>query len=266
MRVSRLLGLVILGIFLAGCATVPITGRRQLSLVPRSQVFALSDDNYRKILSESKLSQDSEKVQMVVRVGRNIALSAEEFMLENNMEDKVAGYDWEFNLIEDGEVVNAFCMPGGKIAVYTGILPITQDENGLATVLAHEVAHALANHGSERMSQILLVQLGGVSLSAALEDSPEETVRWWMLAYGLGTQVGALLPYSRTHEREADHIGLLIMARAGYDPREAISFWQRMSQQQKQRPPEFLSTHPDVAKRIEAIQADLPQALEYYKR
>ncbi|MBN2119537.1 MAG: M48 family metallopeptidase [Candidatus Omnitrophica bacterium] len=262
---ARLLGTFIVAIFLAGCATVPITGRKQLSLVSYSQVLALSNDSYREVISQSKLSRDSQKVQMVLGVGKTIASSAEEFMRDSSMESELKNYDWEFNLIDDDEVINAFCMPGGKIGVYTGILPVARDKNGLAAVLAHEVAHAIANHGAERMSQLLLVELGQASLSAALKNSPEKTAQLWMLAYGAGVQVGALLPYSRTHEREADRIGLFIMARAGYDPREAISFWERMSKQGGSRPPEFLSTHPDVENRIKAMREELPEALKYYK-
>lgn len=253
-------------LFLSGCATVPITGRRQLSLVPHSQVFSLSSGNYEKMISESKLSQDQEKVRMLNDVGRAVALSAEDFMRENGMAKELVNYRWEVNLIEDDQVLNAFCLPGGKIGVYTGIYKVAQDEAGLATVVSHEVAHAVANHGAERLSQLLLVQLGGATLSAALDESPEETAGLWMMAYGLGAQVGALLPYSRAHEREADRIGLLIMARAGYDPRSAISFWERMKAQNSQAPIEFLSTHPDPDKRIEAIRSHIPEALEYYRQ
>lgn len=249
-----------------GCSTVPITGRRQISLVPQSQLIASSMDSYNQLLSQSKISNDPQKTQMVVTVGNKIAKSAEQFMRENGMEKELQNYHWEFNLIEDDKTVNAFCMPGGKIAVYTGILPVTKDETGLAVVMGHEVAHALANHGGERMSQLLIRQMGATSLSVALSKQPAQTRELMMQAYGVGTEVGILLPYSRNHELEADHIGLILMARAGYDPRAAIPFWQRMSESGGKRPPEFLSTHPAPEKRIEDIRSELPEALKYYKQ
>ena len=249
-----------------GCSTVPITGRRQISFVPQSQLIASSMDSYNQLIAQSKLSHDPQKTQMVVTVGNRIAKSAEQFMRENGMEKELQNYHWEFNLIEDDKTVNAFCMPGGKIAVYTGILPVTQDETGLAVVMGHEVAHALANHGGERMSQLLLTQMGETGLSMALSKQPAQTKALMMQAYGAGTQIGILLPYSRSHELEADHIGLVLMAKASYDPRAAIPFWQRMSEGGGQRPPAFLSTHPAPEKRIEDIRKELPEALKYYKQ
>ena len=185
--------------FLIGCSTVPITGRRQLSFIPQNQLIASSNDSYHQLLSESKISEDKEKTQMVVNVGKRIASSAEQFMRENRMEKEIQNYHWEFKLIQDDKTVNAFCMPGGKIAVYTGILPITQDENGLAVVLGHEVAHALANHGGERMSQLLLAQMGATTLSAALSQQPQRTKQLLLQVYGIGANVGVILPYSRSH-------------------------------------------------------------------
>ena len=170
-------------IFLIGCSTVPITGRRQLSFIPQNQLIASSNDSYHQLLSESKISEDKEKTQMVVNVGKRIASSAEQFMRENRMEKEIQNYHWEFKLIQDDKTVNAFCMPGGKIAVYTGILPITQDESGLAVVLGHEVAHALANHGGERMSQLLLAQMGATTLSAALSQQPQQTRQLLLQVY-----------------------------------------------------------------------------------
>ena len=252
--------------FLIGCSTVPITGRRQLSFIPQNQLIASSNDSYHQLLSESKISEDKEKTQMVVNVGKRIASSAEQFMRENRMEKEIQNYHWEFKLIQDDKTVNAFCMPGGKIAVYTGILPITQDESGLAVVLGHEVAHALANHGGERMSQLLLAQMGATTLSAALSQQPQQTRQLLLQVYGIGANVGVILPYSRSHELEADHIGLILMARAGYNPNSAIPFWQRMNEKARKRPPEFLSTHPEPMKRIEDIRNELPEAMKYYKQ
>jgi predicted Zn-dependent protease len=176
------------------------------------------------------------------------------------------GYSWEFNLVESKEA-NAWCMPGGKVVFYTGILPICKDENGVAVVMGHEVAHAIANHGGERLSQSLLAQMGGQALASALKTQPMQTQRLWMTAFGVGAQLGALLPFSRTQEREADHLGLVFMAIAGYNPDEAVEFWQRMTaQQNRAAPPAFISTHPSDASRINNIEAHLPEAMKYYRR
>ncbi len=251
---------------LLACATVPITERRGLRLIPEGQLLSMSFQQYGEVLKKSKLSEDPEKVEMVKRVGEKIARAAEEFLREYGMGSEIRNYHWEFSLIEDDKVVNAWCMPGGKVAVYTGILPITHDETGLAVVMGHEVAHAIAKHGNERVSQGLLAQLGAVSLSVALSREPMVTQQIFMAAYGVGAQVGVLLPYSRLHEREADRIGLILMARAGYDPREAVPFWERMNEEAKgRRPPEFLSTHPAPERRIRELQSFMPEAMKYYR-
>jgi len=263
-RQTQAVGIVALILFVIGCATVPITGRRQLSLLPTSQVLELSFSGYRQMLSESTLSSDKEQVAMVRRVGQRIANASDQFLRDNGMAAEVKNYKWEFNLIEEDSTVNAFCMPGGKVAVYTGILPVTKTETGLAVVMGHEVAHALANHGNERLSQGLMQQLGGVALEVALANKPQQTQSLAMMAYGVGSTVGVMLPYSRTHESEADHIGLILMAKAGYDPREAVPFWERMNNMGGGRPPEFLSTHPAPERRIADIQKELPEALKYY--
>jgi len=221
---------------------------------------------YSTILKESKLSEDREKVRLVNRVGKKIARAAEEFLEDSGLGWQVKDYKWEFNLIEDDKTINAWCMPGGKVAVYTGILPITRDETGLAVVVGHEVAHAIADHGNERMSQALLVSMGGIALSVAVAEKPEETQELFMAAFGVSASVGFLLPYSRVHESEADRIGLMLMARAGYDPREAIPFWQRMNKKAGPRPPEFLSTHPVPETRIADIKSYIPEAMPYYER
>jgi predicted Zn-dependent protease len=249
---------------LGGCAIVPITGRSQLSFVPESELVALGEQSYRDVLATEKLSTDQAKTRMVAAVGQNVARSAEQFMRANGMTSVVGTYQWEFTLIEDDATANAFCMPGGKVGVYTGILPITQDPAGLAVVVSHEVAHALANHGGERMSQLLLAQLGGMALTQAIRQKPEETQQLVMMAYGLGANVGVLLPYDRKQESEADRIGLIIMAQAGYDPQAAIAFWQRMQARGSGAPPEFLSTHPSYATRIDDLRKWLPEARGYY--
>jgi predicted Zn-dependent protease len=251
---------------LASCATVPLTERKSLSLIPDSELVSLSNEQYAKVVQESKLSTDQQEVEMVTRVGKRIAASAEGFLKDSGAGDKVKNYKWEFKVIDDAKTANAWCMPGGKVAVYTGILPFTKNETGLAVVLGHEVAHAIAEHGNERMSQALLAQLGGVALSVALAKQPEETSQLFIAAYGVTANVGVLLPYSRLHESEADRIGLTLMARAGYDPHEAVRFWQAMSAQGGSRPPTFLSTHPAPESRIEKIKTYIPEAMRYYKK
>ena len=258
--------LVIPGLVFIGCAEVPITGRRSLQLVPESELMTMSLKEYRQVIEKNKLSTDQDKVRMVRTVGNRIAKSAEAFLADMGREDQIRNYQWEFNLIQDDKVVNAWVMPGGKAAVYTGILPYTKDETGLAVVLGHEVGHAIAEHGNERMSQALLANMGAVALSAALAQKPDQTRQLFMTVYGVGTSVGVLLPYSRLQESEADHIGLILMARAGYDPRAAVPFWERMNQGEKTRTPEFLSTHPAPSTRIADIERYIPEAMPYYRR
>jgi predicted Zn-dependent protease len=258
-------GVVIILLMLLGCATVPLTERKTLRLVSDSELATLSFQQYAEVLKKSKLSNDPGKVHLAKRVGEKIARASKAFMRDSGMEADIKDYKWEFNLIEDDQVANACCMPGGKVAVYTGILRITHDESGLAVVMGHEIAHAIAKHGNERMSEALLVQLGGASLSLALSKEPALTNQVFMAAYGLGANVGILLPYNRVHESEADRIGLVLMAKAGYDPRAAVPFWQRMNEKGGARPPEFLSTHPAPETRIKQIQAFIPEAMKYYK-
>lgn len=260
------LNLVPAALSLGGCAEVPITHREGLHLVPESELLTLSFQQYDEVLKNSKLSSDQAKTRMVRTVGDKVARSAEAFLKDSGQSDKLKNYHWEFSLIEDDKTINAWCMPGGKVAVYTGILPYAQGETGLAVVLGHEIGHALADHGNERMSQALLAEMGGTALSVALSQKPRETQDLFMAVFGAGVTVGALLPYSRLHESEADRIGLMLMARAGYDPREAIPFWERMSKESKARPPEFLSTHPAPASRIENLKNYIPEALPYYKK
>lgn len=255
----------LLGLVLTSCATVPITGRQTLNLVPASELIMMADQQYAEVLKKSKLSVDPAKVALVKKVGGRIAAASENFMRESGREAQIRDYKWEFNLIEDDKTVNAWCMPGGKVAVYTGILPITQDEAGLAVVVGHEVAHALARHGDERMSQAMLVQLGGMGLSVALTKQPALTQQIFAAAYGLGANVGYILPYGRLQESEADRIGISLMAMSGYDPNAAIPLWERMNSQGGPRSPEFLSTHPNPESRIENIKKLIPEALRYYK-
>jgi predicted Zn-dependent protease len=256
--------LVITGPVFIGCAEVPITQRGSLHLVPESELMTMSLKEYRQVIDKNKLSADENKVRMVRKVGNKIAKAAEAFLADMGREDQIRNYRWEFNLIQDDKVVNAWVMPGGKAAVYTGILPYTKDENGLAVVLGHEVGHAIAEHGNERMSQALLANMGAVALSAALAQKASQTRELFMTVYGVGTNVGVLLPYSRLQESEADRIGLMLMARAGYDPRAAVPFWERMNREEKARAPEFLSTHPAPSTRIADIERYIPDAMPYY--
>ena len=250
---------------MAACTTVPITGRRQLSLVSDTEINSLAATQYRQVIAKGPLSNNSEYVSMVRRVGQRIQGAVESYFRQQNASDQLAGYQWEFNVIQDDKQQNAWCMPGGKVAVYTGILPITQDENGLAVVMAHEIAHAVAKHGTERMSQGLVQQLGGQALSAALSTNAPATQQMALQAFGVGSQIG-LLKYGRNQESEADHLGLIFMALAGYNPDGAITFWQRMdARANAASPPEFLSTHPSNGTRIADIQRELPEARKYYK-
>ncbi len=263
-RIKHFAGLFTVCVIL-GCATVPITGRSQFSIIPAVQMISMSTDSFNKLIQESKLSADQDKIKMVERVGERVARATEEFLWEMGRGSDIKNFDWEFKLIQDDENVNAFAMPGGKVGVYTGILRVAQDEAGLATVMAHEIGHVIANHGGERMSQLLLVQLGGVTLNAALKNETEKTRYWWLIAYGAGTTLGYVLPYSRLQESESDRIGLILMARAGYDPSAAVAFWERMNQESKARMPQFLSTHPAPSTRIAEIQKRIPEAKVYYK-
>jgi predicted Zn-dependent protease len=244
---------------LAGCATAPVTGRQQFILIPASQEIALGLKSYQEILKQSKLSQNKKTIDMVNRVGGNIArVATRDYPVTRD-------YEWEFAVIEDDKTPNAFALPGGKVAIYTGILKYTQDEAGLATVVGHEVGHVLARHGAERMSQYLLAQLGAVALNVAIKDQSPAMAAAINVGYGVGTTVGVLLPFSRVEESEADHIGLILMAKAGYDPRTALAFWQRMAKAGGEKPPAFMSTHPTDEKRIDQIKQWMPEAMALYK-
>jgi predicted Zn-dependent protease len=246
-----------------GCSTVPVTGRRQLDLVPDSQLMSMSYTEYGTFLKEHKLSSNAQATAMVKTVGQRIQQAVETYMAQNNLSDQLKGFQWEFNLVDDKQV-NAWCMPGGKVVVYEGILPVTQNETGLAVVMGHEIAHAIAKHGSERMSQGLAQQLGGVALSVALQNQPQQTQNLFLTSYGVGSTLG-ILKYSRTQESEADRLGLIFMAMAGYDPASAIPFWERMaSQGGGGGTPQFLSTHPSDATRIRDLNSHLPEAKRYY--
>jgi len=263
-QISLLLTVVVLSTLLAGCATVPMTGRKQLTIIPDGEMNAMSFQQYDQVLAESQLSQDAEATAAIKRVGAKIQGAVEQYFEQNGWSAHLKGYKWEFNLIES-EQINAWCMPGGKVAFYTGILPLCQDDAGIAVVMGHEIAHAIAEHGNERMSHGMLVQMGGMALSEAIESKPEETQALYMTAFAVGAQYGAMLPYSRKHESEADEMGLIFMAMAGYDPRTAPQFWTRMASLGGQKPPEFMSTHPSDETRIRELNEHMAEALTYYK-
>jgi len=269
MKPAQKLRLIILCgslLLISSCSQVEITGRKQFNLVPDSIMNSMSFQSYGEFLSQNKLSTNTQQTQMVKRVGTRIQKAIEQYCEKNCMQDRLKGYEWEFNLIEDPNI-NAWAMPGGKTVVNTGLLPVARTEEGLAVVMGHEIAHAFARHGSERMTQGLIVEMGGMALSKALSNSPEQTQNLFMRSYGIGTQVGILLPYSRKHESEADHLGLIFMAMAGYNPNEAVGFWERMIAAKKGKaPPELLSTHPADSTRIKNIKKLIPKAMKYYKQ
>jgi predicted Zn-dependent protease len=262
---TGLFALLIAALLCASCILVPLTGRRQLSLVSDADMLSMSFVQYDQFLKENKLSTDTAQTNMVKQVGRRVQNAVTAYFARNNLSQNLKGFAWEFNLIESKEV-NAWCMPGGKVVVYSGILPFARNETGLAVVTSHEIAHAVAKHSNERMSQALVAQLGGQVLAEAVKQKPQQTQQIWMALFGVGVQVGAVLPYNRLQESEADRLGLIFMAMAGYDPHAAVPFWQRMSQKAGAKPPEFLSTHPSDEKRMRDIQAAIPEAMKYYKR
>ena len=249
---------------LVSCSKVPLTGRKQFVAIPSPEIISLSEQNYSEIKNEKGISHDARENQLILSAGHRITGAVEKYLNEKGLEERIKGYDWEYAVLKSDEV-NAWCMPGGKIGFYEGIFPVCQDENGVAVVMSHEIAHAVAHHGNERMSQQLLVNMGGAALSEALSTKKEETQQLAMIAFGVGSQLGVILPYSRVQEEEADEMGLYFMAMAGYDPRKAPEFWQRMIDLNQARPPEFLSTHPDPQRRIRDLEKHMSRAMEYYK-
>lgn len=257
--------LIFSGLLLYSCTKVPMSGRNQLSLVSNAEILPMAFEQYDQVLKESKLVTNSAEGQKVVRVGKRIAVAVDKYLREKGYADVMEGFDWEFNLIESDQV-NAWCMPGGKVAFYTAIMPICRDETGIAVVMGHEVAHAIASHARERMSNGLLMNglLGGVQV--AMGQNPTMTQSIFLQAVGYGGQLG-MLSYSRKHELEADQMGLNFMAIAGYDPREAPKFWERMEAgSDGARPPEFLSTHPGPNRRKEQLNKQMAEAMVYYEK
>jgi len=268
--IRRMRSLVSLGVawgatILLACATNPYTERSQLLLLSESEEMRLGAEAYEKILRGPKVrfSQDPREVEPVKRVAQRIIATAK----ASRYAERAKRFDWQVTVIKDDKTLNAFALPGGKIAVYTGIFPMARNEAGLAAIMGHEVTHALARHGAERVSQGLLAQLGlqVASISLATRGTSPETQRTIMAALGLGANVGILLPFSRAHESEADYVGLLLSAQAGYDPREAVRVWERMERASQRHPPEFLSTHPGHGTRIKQLEGWMEEALSYYR-
>ena len=263
-NMKRIITFLLVVVLLFACRSVPFTGRKQFSLMPDQTVLSLSLQQYNDFMRQAQLSANAQQKAMVLKVGQRIANAVTTYYRSHGMSAELKNFSWEFSLVEDKQA-NAFCMPGGKIVVYTGILPITQTEAGLAVVIGHEVAHALAKHANERLSQQIAVTIGAVGLDLALSKQSNEVRQLSQGVFGLGAQIGVLLPYSRKHEYEADKIGMILMAMAGYNPREAVTFWQRMAQISGGSIPAFLSTHPSDSKRVQQIQSNMAEALRYYK-
>lgn len=264
---NKIIILTFISLTLYSCSKNAFTGRSQLSLIPESELQSMAATEYRQFLTQNKVvaSTANKDAEMVRRVGQRITDAITQYFTAQGKANLLDGYQWEYNLV-DSKDVNAWCMPGGKIVVYTGLLPITQNEAALAVVVGHEVTHALAKHGNERMSQGMVQQLGGVALSVALASKSQETQSLFNQAYGIGSAVGVILPFSRKQEYEADQFGLNFAAMAGYNPQEAIPLWERMEAAGGgNKPPEFLSTHPAEGNRIEKLKKQMPEALKYYK-
>lgn len=263
---KRIVFFALSAIVLYACAKVAVTGRQQLSLVSNAEIIPLAEQQYDSVMRHAKLSSNEQQTALIKRVGARIQRAVEQYMAENNASAELQGFAWEFNLIDDPTMVNAWCMPGGKVAFYTGIMPICQDEAGVAVVMGHEVAHAIAHHARERMSNAMVANGLLGTLGAALGQNASLTKQLFYQAVGMGAQVG-MLRFSRQHESEADRIGLIFMAMAGYDPQEAPRFWERMqSQSGGAEPPEWLSTHPSHSTRVKDLQDAVPEAMKYYQK
>ena len=260
MKIFKIFSCFVLFAIIYACATNPFTGKNTLALVPNSEILPSAFQQYGQFISENKVITGTSDAKRVENIGTKIKVAAERWLTANGQPGYLTDYRWEYKLVDSKEV-NAWCMPGGKIVVYSGILPITKDDAGLATVLGHEVSHALANHGQQRMSAGLLQQLGGAGVAIATGGKSAETQQMAMQAYGAASQIGGMLPFSRSHESEADKIGLTLMAIAGYNPDQAVLFWSRMSSNSGgNKPPEFMSTHPADETRIAQIKALIPEA------
>ncbi len=257
MKKSAFMWVVAGALTLTSCGSVPLTGRSQLNLVSDSQVLQSGLSAYTSFMQSATVSSDKVQSDQVTRVGKRIAAATEKYLTENGLAAEVKNYSWEFNLVKDDQV-NAFCMPGGKIVVYEGLMKLVNSDDDLAVVLGHEVAHAVAKHSNERLSQQMLAQYGGQAMGMILQNKSYQTQAIAQKVYGLGANYAVILPFSRKHESEADYIGLALMSLAGYNPDNAVGFWQKMSANGSSKVPEFMSTHPSDSKRISDIQKNLP--------
>ena len=257
------LTVVLIAFFLQSCSTVAVTGRNQLNLVNDSEVLTASLTQYNDYMKTAKKSTNKTKTEQVVRVGKKIAAATENYLRNNGLESEISNYSWEFNLVQSDEV-NAFCMPGGKIVVYEGIMNLISSDDELAVIVGHEVAHAVAKHSNERMSQQVLAEYGSQALATALSNKSALTQQVASTVYGLGAQYGVMLPFSRKHESEADYMGLVFMELAGYKLEAAVSFWNKMAVQSSGKTPEFLSTHPSDERRVNDINKSIPEVRQKY--
>ena len=250
-------------LLLISCSRAPITGRRQVIAISSNQMSQLAANSYQEILSKTGVSENQEYANQVSRVGKHISEAVQKYLEAEGHKDLLKNIEWDFKVLKDSNV-NAFAMPGGKVAFYEGIMPVCDSDAGVAVVMGHEIAHIIARHSAERMTQALALQMGGLALNIALKEKPEKTRQLALAAFGIGSQVAIALPFSRTHEKEADELGLYFLAYAGYDPMEAPKFWEKMMTAGKQAPPEFLSTHPSDANRIKAMKKNMDKALSLY--
>lgn len=252
------------GISMFSCHRNAVTGKVGLNLVPESELMTMSAQEYQNFLSQHPpLSDNDNQTQLVRKVGTRIQKAVENFYIQKGLKNELSGYNWQFNVVDE-QTINAWCMPGGKVVVYTGLLPVTQDEGSLAIVMGHEIAHAVARHGNQRMSEGILVNFGAKALSVAVSQKPQVVQNIFLQSFGIASGLGSL-KYSRKHETEADKMGLIFAAMAGYDPEVAVTFWERMAASGGQKPPELLSTHPSDETRIRDIKAFMPEAKKYYK-
>lgn len=262
--ISFTLVMFVTALLLESCGSVPFTGRRQLQLVSNEEVIALSLQQYQDFMRTAPVVKGTPEAQMVSRIGSRIANAVKTFYTNNGYASELDNYTWEFTLVKENSV-NAFAMPGGKVVIYTGLLPVTQTEDALAVVIGHEIAHVIARHSNERLSQQVALQYGG-AIAGGLLGNSQAMQQLGGAVFGLGAQYGVMMPYARKQEYEADEIGLILMAIAGYDPRVAVPFWTRMSQGSGGgQVPEFMSTHPTDSKRIARIESIMPNVLQYYK-
>ncbi len=257
---NKIILITIAALSIYACSTVPITGRKRINVVSDAEILPASFSQYDAFLKENQLSTNQKQAQEIKEIGNRISVAVDKFMRANGMTSEADSYEWEFNLVESDQL-NAWCLPGGKVVFYTGILPVCDNVDGIAAVMGHEIAHAFAKHGQERMTSAYGQQLGGVAVAIGTGQSSDEAKLMWNTIYGVGSQLG-MLAYSRTHETEADKLGMVFMTMAGYDPEEAVNVWKRMKQMSGgQAPPEFMSTHPSNDTRIQTLQAYLPQAI-----